>query len=97
MNNTKHDLSANIAKLNLDEMISAAYAGVFACKTAVERGLSTLQNEAFHTKEEKDRIRIMNNNANYLAEDAARLAKTTNLLHFLFECKTREEIEIVKE
>lgn len=88
MTNTKHDLSAGIAKLNFVELKEAVSVGVGYSLWACERALSSVQlsNNARDTM----------NAANELANNAEALRKTSVSLFYMEEAQTREEIQILR-
>jgi hypothetical protein len=95
MQNTNHDLSANVAKLNLNNLIELAQMAAGAAKVACERELSGLQHTLLYNKE--------GNKESVARYDAQNLAKAAHLasiafenLFYLTEAKERDEIVVIK-
>lgn len=95
---TKHDLSANTAKLNLSELIKTAEIAVARSRWDCEQALSKLQTVQLY-RENKDVWRQtydVASAANDLAEASAALAQATNTLHYLVNAQGRDEITVEK-
>jgi hypothetical protein len=89
MRNTKHDLNAEVAKLNLTELKSALLFGGRHAQTEVERAIGQLQNSKTHL----ERMCA----AQRLSEATTALNKITTSVYYLDEANSRDEIEVIKE
>jgi hypothetical protein len=88
MFNTKHDLCANTAKLNLNELQNSLLIARGLARTECERALGEIQMGS-----DKGRM----HGATRLAEAASALEKISISLHYLNEAQTRDEIVIIKD
>ncbi len=86
--NTKHDLDAQTAKLNLDEIEQAIQIGAAFARVACERGLSTIQNA--NTLSERM------NAANRLSEAANAFKQIVTTQYYIRESRGREKIELIR-
>jgi hypothetical protein len=91
MNKTKHDLSAGIAKLDLNDLIFLSLNSIGLAKTECERELGALQRASFNN-EQKNMMYASRN----LAEASAKCALACENHHFLIESISRETIKIIK-
>ena len=95
MINTKHDLSADIAKLNLNELIKVAQIAVGRSRWDCEQALSKLQaNQLYSNPNKCDRTYQIASAAKDLAEASRDLAEATNTLHYLLNAEDREKIAV---
>ena len=82
---TKHDLSAGVAILNLDEMISAAQIAVSFARMDLERSIGDVQQKHFKNDQMGAVFATQ-----HLAETAEGLRKLQINYHYLLEAKYRE-------
>ena len=95
MNNTKHDLSANAAKLNLNDLITLAQSAAGLAKVECERELGELQRILAYVQGEKQKYNGAKYAANRLAHVAKHAAMAFETLHYLVEAKDREDIKVI--
>jgi hypothetical protein len=92
---TKHDLCANTAKLNLNELIKTAEIAVSLSRWDCERYLRDVQDKQLENNPDKWRKTYgVASSACLLAETANKLAMATNTLHYLLSAQDRGEIVI---
>jgi hypothetical protein len=95
---TKHDLCANTAKLNLNELIETARIAVSRSKWDCETALREVQENQFSSVTDKWRHSYhIASAACQLMESSKALATATNTLHYLLNAQDREEIVIDRE
>lgn len=92
-NKTKHDLSAGVATLNLDNLIEVAQIAAGLAKTNVERELGNLQNNTLYHRARTDRHMI---DARNLADAANAAQIAFENLHYLIEAKNRDTVNVIK-
>lgn len=86
----KNDLSAETAKIDMQELLTMAKQSVMTSRVLVEREIGKLQNSCF-----ANNMRDMANDSRNLAEWSATLARACESLHLLNESQTRDEIVFV--
>jgi hypothetical protein len=93
-----YDMSANQVKLNLDELIKTAGAAVRNAKSQMDRYQAEIDNAHYPGTPGDDYH--ANHHAQFyaklLAQTAQEYADAWQVYHALVECKTREDIEIVR-
>ena len=88
---SKHDLSANEAKISFDLLLQVANIAVYSARTECERNLGRFQTESF-----KSNYSDMKYAARDLARSAHDLATATDTLHVLIESQSRDEVTLIK-
>ena len=92
---TKHDLCANTAKLNLNELIKTAQIAVARCRWDCEQAMNDVQNKQLSCNPDKWRQSYgIACAAHTLSQAATDLAQATNTLHYLVNAEDREIIEV---
>jgi hypothetical protein len=99
---TKHDLCANTAKLNLNELIETAKIAVSRSRWDCEKALRNVQERQLENSSDGnfDKWRASYHVASAaceLAESAKALASATNTLHYLLNAQDREIIIVDKK
>lgn len=95
---TKHDLCANTAKLNLNELIEVARIATARCRWDCEQSLGALQERQSTVNPDKWRHSYhIAASACDLADSAKALATATNTLHYLLNAEDREIVLIDKK
>ena len=94
---TSHDLCANTAKLNLNELIKTAEIAVARCRWDCEQAMQNVQIKQMENNPDKWRKSYhVASAAEQLALAGNDLAQATNTLHYLLNAQDREEITVVK-
>ncbi len=95
---TKHDLCANTAKLNLNELIETAKIAVSRSRWDCEKSLREVQEKQMEQNPDKWRRSYhVASAACELAESAKALATATNTLHYLLNAEDREIVLVDKK
>lgn len=92
-NNSKIDISGNIVRIPLENIIEVIRIATGKSRAGVEKCLSEIQN--FHAYKEGDGISAAMS-AKYLTGEAENLEKSMKLLYALEAAKDREILEIVR-
>ncbi len=96
-----HDISADIVRLNFDQLLRTTQIAVGLSKTECERNLSEIQYASFHGKTVSGQHRgdhsKMLSAAKELARHAEQLAVATDTLDALEYSRTREELVIERD
>lgn len=95
---TKHDLCANTAKLNLNELIEVSRIATARCRWDCEKSLRDVQEmQLTHNPDKWRHSYHVASAACDLAESAKALATATNTLHYLLNAEDREIVLIDKK
>jgi hypothetical protein len=94
---TSHDLCANTAKLNLNELIKTAEIAVARSRWDCEQALQQVQiQQVYSNKDKWQQTYAVANAAHDLSRAANDLAQAANTLHYLLHAQDREKITVEK-
>ena len=93
MSGNKHDISANVVKLDFAQLKQAVLIAVCLAKNECERNIGAIQN-TLYDKTESARARNLANYAARLASNADSLKTASETLHALTESESRDTLAI---